>query len=51
MVRECSIFICSILKISYDRERYVCVEPGYVRGFVKLQPGQLWAGRQVLATI
>ncbi|KAF8237849.1 galactose mutarotase-like protein [Tricholoma matsutake] len=30
-------------------ERYVCVEPGCVRGFVKLEPGQDWVGRQVLA--
>ncbi|KAI9063055.1 galactose mutarotase-like protein [Trametes sanguinea] len=29
-------------------ERYVCVEPGYVRGYVKLEPGQTWRGQQVL---
>ncbi|EMD42048.1 hypothetical protein CERSUDRAFT_110596 [Gelatoporia subvermispora B] len=29
-------------------ERYVCVEPGYVRGFVKLEGGQTWVGQQVL---
>ncbi|KAI0825135.1 galactose mutarotase-like protein [Trametes gibbosa] len=29
-------------------EKYVCVEPGYVRGFVKLEPGQTWLGQQVL---
>jgi D-hexose-6-phosphate mutarotase len=33
------------------REQYVCVEPGYVRGFVKVEPGQDWAGQQVLAVI
>lgn len=30
------------------RERYVCVEPGYVRGFVKLAPGETWSGHQVI---
>ncbi|KAI0756990.1 galactose mutarotase-like protein [Daedaleopsis nitida] len=29
-------------------EKYVCVEPGYVRGFVKLEGGQTWMGQQVL---
>ncbi|KAF8140254.1 galactose mutarotase-like domain-containing protein [Boletus edulis] len=29
-------------------ERYVCVEPGHVRGYVKLEPGRTWVGRQVL---
>ncbi|OSX67581.1 hypothetical protein POSPLADRAFT_1176447 [Postia placenta MAD-698-R-SB12] len=29
-------------------EKYVCVEPGYVRGFVKLEAGQTWIGQQVL---
>ncbi|KAI0655078.1 galactose mutarotase-like protein [Cubamyces menziesii] len=29
-------------------EKYVCVEPGYVRGFVKIEPGQTWWGQQVL---
>jgi len=31
-------------------ERFVCVEPGYVRGFVKLEVGQDWVGQQVLNT-
>ncbi|OJT15842.1 Glucose-6-phosphate 1-epimerase [Trametes pubescens] len=30
-------------------EKYVCVEPGYVRGFVKIEPGQAWSGQQVLS--
>ncbi|EIW64672.1 galactose mutarotase-like protein [Trametes versicolor FP-101664 SS1] len=30
-------------------EKYVCVEPGYVRGFVKIEPGQTWSGQQVLS--
>ncbi|KAI0932205.1 hypothetical protein AcV5_004508 [Taiwanofungus camphoratus] len=30
-------------------EKYVCVEPGYVRGFVKLEGGQTWVGQQVLS--
>ncbi|KAF4623390.1 hypothetical protein D9613_001839 [Agrocybe pediades] len=29
-------------------KKYVCVEPGYVRGFVKLEPQQKWTGQQVL---
>lgn len=29
-------------------ERYVCVEPGHVRGFVKLEAGEKWIGQQVL---
>ncbi|KAF9015171.1 galactose mutarotase-like protein [Cyathus striatus] len=32
-------------------EKYVCVEPGFVRGFVKLEPGKKWIGQQVLSTI
>ena len=30
------------------RERFVCVEPGYVRGFKRLDPGEKWIGQQVL---
>ncbi|KZT02723.1 galactose mutarotase-like protein [Laetiporus sulphureus 93-53] len=29
-------------------EKYVCVEPGYVRGFVQLEAGQRWIGQQTL---
>ncbi|KAI0348012.1 galactose mutarotase-like protein [Trametopsis cervina] len=29
-------------------ERYICVEPGYVRGFVKLNAGDTWVGQQVI---
>jgi len=29
-------------------ERFVCVEPGYVRGFMKLEGGATWIGQQVL---
>jgi len=29
-------------------EKYVCVEPGFVRGFVKLEAGKTWVGQQVL---
>ncbi|KAL6304278.1 galactose mutarotase-like protein [Sparassis latifolia] len=32
-------------------ERYICVEPGYVRGFVKLEPGQTWIGQQALTVL
>lgn len=31
------------------RKRYVCVEPGFVRGFVSLEAGQSWIGQQVLS--
>lgn len=30
------------------REKYVCVEPGYVHGFVALPAGETWVGQQVL---
>ncbi|KAI9512573.1 galactose mutarotase-like protein [Russula earlei] len=30
-------------------ERFVCVEPGYVRGFKQLGPGKTWVGQQTLA--
>ena len=33
------------------REHFVCVEPGHVRGFVKLEPGKTWIGQQVLTVI
>ncbi|KAF5313108.1 hypothetical protein D9619_003182 [Psilocybe cf. subviscida] len=29
-------------------KNYVCVEPGYVRGFVTLEPKKSWIGQQVL---
>ncbi|ETW83812.1 hypothetical protein HETIRDRAFT_313448 [Heterobasidion irregulare TC 32-1] len=32
-------------------ERYVCVEPGYVRGFKKLEAGKTWIGQQVLTVL
>ncbi|GAW03637.1 galactose mutarotase-like protein [Lentinula edodes] len=32
-------------------ERYVCLEPGYVRGFEKVEPGKTWIGQQVLSAI
>ncbi|GBE78197.1 Glucose-6-phosphate 1-epimerase [Sparassis crispa] len=32
-------------------ERYICVEPGYVRGFVKLDAGQTWIGQQALTVL
>ncbi|KAF5313999.1 hypothetical protein D9611_006817 [Ephemerocybe angulata] len=28
--------------------KYVCVEPGYVRGYVQLQPDEKWVGQQVI---
>ncbi|KAI0033172.1 galactose mutarotase-like protein [Vararia minispora EC-137] len=30
-------------------ERFVCVEPGFVRGFKQLSPGETWIGQQVLS--
>ncbi|KAN0133247.1 Galactose mutarotase-like domain containing protein [Lactarius tabidus] len=32
-------------------ERFVCVEPGYVRGFKQLGPGETWIGQQVLVVV
>ncbi|PFH54485.1 hypothetical protein AMATHDRAFT_135247 [Amanita thiersii Skay4041] len=32
-------------------EKYVCVEPGFVRGFVQLGPGERWIGQQVITVI
>ncbi|TCD71522.1 DNA polymerase zeta [Steccherinum ochraceum] len=29
-------------------EKYVCVEPGHVRGFVQLEAGKSWVGQQVI---
>lgn len=30
------------------REKYVCVEPGHVQGYVTLPVGGSWVGRQIL---
>ncbi|EPQ60813.1 galactose mutarotase-like protein [Gloeophyllum trabeum ATCC 11539] len=32
-------------------ERFVCVEPGYVRGFARVNPGETWVGQQVLTVL
>jgi len=32
-------------------ERYVCVEPGYVKNFKVLKPGEEWIGQQVLTIL
>jgi len=32
-------------------ERYVCVEPGHVKGFLKVEPGCTWIGQQTLSVI
>ncbi|KAJ8522557.1 hypothetical protein ONZ45_g889 [Pleurotus djamor] len=32
-------------------EKYVCVEPGYVKGFAQLVPGDKWLGRQVIQAV
>ncbi|EIN13736.1 galactose mutarotase-like protein [Punctularia strigosozonata HHB-11173 SS5] len=31
--------------------RYVCVEPGHVRGFVSVDPGKEWIGQQVISVL
>ncbi len=33
------------------REKFVCVEPGTVKGFVKLEPGKTWIGEQTLSVV
>jgi glucose-6-phosphate 1-epimerase len=33
------------------RKNYICVEPGFVRGFVQLRAGERWIGQQVLSVI
>ena len=35
-------------RLTLSREKFVCVEPGHVRGNVTLPIGALWVGRQVL---
>jgi hypothetical protein len=30
------------------QDRYVCIEPGYVKQFKTLAPGEEWIGQQVL---
>ncbi|KAF8922547.1 galactose mutarotase-like domain-containing protein [Mucidula mucida] len=32
-------------------EKFVCVEPGTVKGFVKLEPGKTWIGEQTLSVV
>ncbi|KAH9946620.1 galactose mutarotase-like protein [Amylocystis lapponica] len=32
-------------------EKYLCVEPGHVRGFVSLEGGQTWVGQQVISVV
>jgi len=32
-------------------KNYICVEPGFVRGFVKLNAGERWIGQQVLSVM
>jgi glucose-6-phosphate 1-epimerase len=32
-------------------EKYICVEPGYVRGFNSVTPGNRWVGQQVISVI
>ncbi|KAH0838308.1 galactose mutarotase-like protein [Lanmaoa asiatica] len=32
-------------------EKYVCIEPGHVRGYLKVEPGRTWIGQQVISVI
>lgn len=32
-------------------KHYICVEPGFVRGFVKLEAGKTWIGQQVISVL
>lgn len=32
----------------FPRERYVCVEPGHVQGYITLPVGGSWVGQQTL---
>lgn len=34
-----------------NRDRFVCVEPGYVAGWATLEAGQTWIGGQTLTAI
>jgi Uncharacterized enzymes related to aldose 1-epimerase len=42
---------CRFFSNQLDRERFVCVEPGFVRGFEKVEPGKTWIGRQLLTVL
>lgn len=42
---------CSTVGLVICRERFVCVEPGYARGFKRLEPGESWVGEQVLVVV
>ncbi len=33
------------------RENFVCVEPGVVRNFIKVNPGESWVGQQVITLV
>lgn len=37
--------------LCHYRERYICVEPGFVRGFAIAEPGSTWVGQQVITVI
>lgn len=42
---------CRLAHNTTCRERFVCVEPGCVRGFKQLGPGERWIGQQVLVVV
>lgn len=37
--------------LTIHRKHYICVEPGFVRGFVKLEAGKTWIGQQVISVL
>lgn len=39
--------VCALLL----QNHYVCIEPGYVKEFKTLQPGEEWIGQQVLSVV
>jgi len=36
---------------AYRQNRYVCIEPGYVREFKSLKPGEEFLGQQVMRVL
>jgi hypothetical protein len=50
-VATLALLTCSLVHNATCREYFVCVEPGYVRGFKRLDPGEKWIGQQVLVVV
>lgn len=45
------IFLSRAFSDSICRERFVCVEPGYVKGFKKIAPKERWIGQQTMTVL